>query len=91
MHKLVEVVLTSVELGRCFSTLKGAKTCLRNPTGQEQVNAVAVLSVLSIHKEAIADTSRFNQKAIIKFFASQKSRRENFLNKVILKGIYYIT
>jgi hypothetical protein len=32
------------------------------------------LSVLSIHKDVIADTPRFNQK-VIELFASQKSKR----------------
>jgi hypothetical protein len=40
------------------------------------------LAVLSIHKDVIADTSRFNQK-VIEFFASQKNEEGNFfINKL---------
>jgi hypothetical protein len=38
------------------------------------------LAVLSIHKDVIADTPRFNQK-VIEVFASQKNRRGSFLYK----------
>jgi hypothetical protein len=38
------------------------------------------LAFMSIHKEVIADTPRFNQK-VIELFASQKNRREQFLYK----------
>jgi hypothetical protein len=38
------------------------------------------LAVLRIHKDVIADTPRFNQKAI-ELFASQKNRRGQFLYK----------
>jgi hypothetical protein len=44
---------------------------------QERLNALAVLS---IHKDVIADTLRFNQK-VIELFASQKNRRGQFLYK----------
>jgi hypothetical protein len=45
--------------------------------GQEGLNTVAVLS---IHKDILADTPRFNQK-VIELFASQKNRRGQFLYK----------
>jgi hypothetical protein len=75
------------ESERCCNTLKRVKTYLRNLMGQDHINALAVLN---IHKEAIEDTSRLNQK-VVELFASQISRRGQFLNKVTLKGISYFT
>jgi len=74
----VEMVLTPVSTAaseRCCSTLKRVKTYPRNSMGQEYLNAVAVLS---IHKDVIADTTRFNRSGI-ELFASQKNRRGQFL------------
>jgi hypothetical protein len=79
VHKLVEVALTTpvstAESERCFGALKRVKTCLRNSMGQERLKALAVLS---IHKDVIADTPRFNQKET-ELFASQKNRKGQFL------------
>lgn len=81
VHKLTDIVLTTpistAESERCFSTLKRVKTYLRNSMGQERLNA---LSVLSIHKEMVAEIPSFNQR-VIDLFASQKNRRAHFLYK----------
>jgi hypothetical protein len=83
VHKLVEIVLIipvlTAESEHCFISLKRVQTYsyLRNSMGQERLNTLAVLS---IHKEATADSSRFNQK-VIELFALQKHRRRQFINK----------
>jgi hypothetical protein len=81
VNELVETVLTPVfttESEGFFSTLKRVKTYLRNSMGQGHLH---VLAVLSIHKDVIADTPRFNQK-VQSCLHFRKIEKDNFfINK----------
>jgi hypothetical protein len=77
---ILNIVLTSpvVTAGyeRCFSALKRVKTCLRNTTGQDRLNAVSAVSKERDYISTIADFNKVTQK-----FAEQKNRRAAFLFK----------
>ena len=79
VSKLMEIVLvtpvSTADAERCFSTLKRVKTLLRNSTGQDRLNALAVLS---IHKDYLQDIDQFNQK-VIEMFSLMKQRRAEYL------------
>lgn len=81
VSQLIEIVLVTpaatADAERCFSTLKRIKTFLRNSTGQDRLNALAVLS---IHKDYLQDIKQFNHKVIEKF-ANMKQRRAEYLYK----------
>ncbi|XP_065650768.1 zinc finger MYM-type protein 1-like [Hydra vulgaris] len=81
VSKLIEIVLvtpvSTADAERCFSTLKRIKTLLRNSTGQDRLNALAVLS---IHKDYLQDIDQFNQK-VIEMFSLMKQRRAEYLYK----------
>ncbi|XP_065658794.1 zinc finger MYM-type protein 1-like [Hydra vulgaris] len=81
VSKLIEIVLvtpvSTADVERCFSTLKRVKTLLRNSTGQDRLNALAVLL---IHKDHLQDIDQFNQK-VIEMFSLMKQRRAEYTHK----------
>ncbi|XP_065645406.1 uncharacterized protein LOC136075892 [Hydra vulgaris] len=81
ISKLIEIVLvtpvSTADAERCISTLKRVKTLLRNSTGQDRLNALAVLSM---NKDHLQDIDQFNQK-VIEMFSLKKQRRAVYLYK----------
>ena len=81
VSKLIEIVLvtpvSTADAERCFSTLKRVQTLLTNSTGQDWLNALAVLST---HKDYLQDIDQFNQK-VIEMFSLMKQRRAEYLYK----------
>uniref|UniRef100_H3B1F8 HAT C-terminal dimerisation domain-containing protein n=1 Tax=Latimeria chalumnae TaxID=7897 RepID=H3B1F8_LATCH len=74
---LITTPVTTVESERCFSTLKRIKTFLRNTMNQDQLNALAMLSM---EKQLIQEIPDFNNRTIEKF-AALKDRQAKFLYK----------
>uniref|UniRef100_H3ARG5 DUF4371 domain-containing protein n=1 Tax=Latimeria chalumnae TaxID=7897 RepID=H3ARG5_LATCH len=74
---LITTPMTTVESERCFSTLKRIKTFLRNMMKQDQLNALAMLSM---EKQLIQEILDFNKRTIEKF-AALKDCRAKFLYK----------
>lgn len=63
--------VTTCTAERSFSTLKRLKTFLRNSTGEERLNGLALMSV---HRRFDLDTEE-----VMNDFAAKKSRRLNFI------------
>ena len=74
---LITTSLTTSEAERCFSTLKRLKTFLRSTMTNRRLTALAMLS---IEKTMITEMKDFNS-SVIDDFASQKSRRIDFVYK----------
>ena len=74
---LITTPLTTSEAERCFSTLKRLKTFLRSTMTNQRLTASAMLS---IEKTIITEMKDFNS-SVIDNFASQKSRRTDFVYK----------
>jgi hypothetical protein len=70
LNILCTLPMTTVESERCFSTLKRARTFLRNTMGQFRLSA---LSMLSIEKTLVKNIPNFNEK-VIDHFAELKER-----------------
>uniref|UniRef100_A0A096M8U2 HAT C-terminal dimerisation domain-containing protein n=1 Tax=Poecilia formosa TaxID=48698 RepID=A0A096M8U2_POEFO len=75
---LITTPMTTAEAERCFSTLKGIKTFLRNSMTQDRLNALAMLSM---EKRLVTEMTDFNNKNVIEKFAGQKERRAKFMFK----------
>lgn len=73
--KLLQILATTpmstVEAERCFSSLNRIKTFLRNSMREDRLVA---LSMLSIEKKFICESTNFNENVINKF-AAKKSRK----------------
>ena len=65
------------EAERCFSTLKRLKTFLRSTMTNQRLTALAMFF---IEKTMITEMKDFNS-SVIDNFASQKSRRTDFVYK----------
>ena len=63
--------MTSAEAERSFSKLKRIKTFLRNSMAEEQLTALAMLS---IEKKMVNQIPNFNEE-VIKVFMNKKDRR----------------
>lgn len=73
--KLIRIIatipMTYAEAERSFSTLKRIKTFLRNSMAEEQLTALAMLS---IEKKMVNQIPNFNEE-VIKVFMNKKDRR----------------
>ncbi|CAK1578333.1 unnamed protein product [Parnassius mnemosyne] len=75
IHKLLNILETlpasTCTLERTFSSLKRLKNHLRNSTGQERLNGLALMS---IHRRIDIETEE-----VIDLFAAKKARRLNLI------------
>lgn len=68
---IVTIPMTSTESERSFSTLKKIKTFLKNTMEEDQLNALAMLS---IEKKMVNQINNFNEEVIIEFM--KKNERQ---------------